>query len=63
MDSSHTYFAVISWDSAIKQDESDYPQVFFKKCKYIEKNINRHINDNLIDFSLSDEPDQEQLPG
>ena len=42
---------MISSDSAIKKDESYYPQVFLKECKYIKKKVIRYINDNLSDFS------------
>ena len=37
MGSNHTCLAVISLNSALKNDENYYPQVFFKECKYIEK--------------------------
>ena len=40
----------MSLDSALKKDENYYPQVFLKECKYIEKNVIRHINDSLNDF-------------
>ena len=46
VDSNHTCLAVISLDSALKKDENYYSQVFFKKSKYIEKKLIRHINDN-----------------
>ena len=59
IDSNHTCLAVISLDSALKKDESSYPQVFLKECKFIEKKVIRHINDNLSDFSTSDESDEE----
>ena len=29
--------------------------MFLKECKYIEETVIRHINDNLSDFSSSDE--------
>ena len=54
MYSSHTCLAVISLDSALKKDDNYYPQVFLKECKYIEKKVLGHINDNLSDFSYSD---------
>ena len=57
VDSNHTCLAVISLDSSLKKDENYYPQVFFKKCKYIEKNVIRYINENLSDFFSSDESD------
>ena len=34
LDSSYTCLAVISLDSALKEDENYYPQVFLKECKY-----------------------------
>ena len=55
VDSNHTCIAVNSLDSALKKDDNYYPQVFLKECKYIEKKVIRHINDNLRDFSYSDE--------
>ena len=51
--SNHTCLAVISLDSALKKNDNYYPQVFLKECKYIEKKVIRHINDNLSDFSYS----------
>ena len=59
MESNHTCLAVISLDSALKKDENYYPQVFLKECKYIEKKVIRHINDNLSDSSSDDESDEE----
>ena len=36
--------------------------MFLKGCKYIEKKVIAHINDNnLSDFSFSDESDEEQM--
>ena len=29
--------------------------VFLKECKYIEKKVIRYINDDMRDFSVSDE--------
>ena len=29
--------------------------VFLKECKYIEKKVIRYINDDMMDFSVSDE--------
>ena len=54
-DPNHTCLAVISLDSAVKKDRNYYSQVFLKECKYIEKKIIRHINDNLSDFYSCDE--------
>ena len=53
LDSNHTCLAVISLDSALKKIDFCYPQVLLKECKYIEKKVIRHINDNLSDFSSS----------
>ena len=50
IDSSHTCLAVTNLDSALKKDDNYYPQVFLKECKYTEKKVIRHINDNLNDF-------------
>ena len=44
--SNHTCLAVITLDSALQENDNYYPQVFFKECKYIEKKVIRHINDN-----------------
>ena len=39
--------------------------MFFKKCKYIEKKVVKHIRDNLNDFSYSsdesDDSDEEWI--
>ena len=64
MDSNHTYLVVIRLDSALKKDENYYPQVLLKECKYIEKKVIRHINDNLSDFftsDVSDDSDEEYI--
>ena len=60
-DSNHTWLAVISLDSALKKNENYYPQVFLKECKYIEKKIISHINDNLSDFFSSDFSDDSEI--
>ena len=52
VDSSHTGLVVISLDSALKKSENYHTQLFFKECKYIEKKVINHINDNLSDFLL-----------
>ena len=57
LDSNHTCLAVISLDSTLKKNGNYYPQVFLKECKYIEKKVVRHINDNSSDFSYSSESD------
>ena len=41
--SDYTYLAVISVDSALKEDENYYLQAFLKDCKYIEKEVIRYI--------------------
>ena len=62
VDSNHTCLVVISLDFVLNKDQSCYLQVFLNECKYIEKNVVRHIHDNLSDFSSSsDEPDKEQI--
>ena len=58
VDSNHTCLGVVSLDSALKKDEIYFPQVLLKQCKYIEKKVVRHINDNLSNFSSSDESDE-----
>ena len=59
VDSNHIYFAVVSLDSAIIKEENYYLQVILKECKYTAKKVIRRINDNLSDFSSSDESDEE----
>ena len=61
MDSNHTCLAVIGLDSAFKKDDNYYMQVFLKECKCIEKNVIRHINENLSDLSYSDESDKKLI--
>ena len=61
VDSNHTCLAVISLDFALEKDDNYYLQVFLKECKYIEKKVIRHINDNLSDFSYSDDSDEEYM--
>ena len=39
----HTFLAVISLDSSLKNDENYYVQLFLKECKYIEEKLIRHI--------------------
>ena len=51
VDASHTCFAVISLNSALKKDGNYCLQVFLKRCKYIDKKVIRHINDELSDGS------------
>ena len=55
----YTCLAVINIGSALKKDENYYPQVFLKECKYIEKEVIRHITEDLKIFSdESDESDE-----
>ena len=58
LDSNHTCLAVIGLDSALKKDDSYYPRVFLKECKYIKKKLVRHILDSLSDFFYSGESDE-----
>ena len=50
---------VISVNSALKKDDSNYLQMFLKEFKYIDKKVIRYINDNWGDFYSSNESDQE----
>ena len=59
VDSNHTYLVVMKLDSALKKYDIYYLEVFLKECKYIEKSVIVHINDNLSDFFSCDESDQE----
>ena len=59
VDSNHTCLAVINLDSAVKKDENYDPQIFLKECKYTEKKVIGHINDDLNGFSSSDESEEE----
>ena len=61
VDSNHACLAVISLSSALKKHKIFYPQVFLKECKYIEKNVIKHVNDNLSDFYSSDESYEEYM--
>ena len=56
----YTCLAVISLDSALRKNDNYYPQVFLEKCKYIEKKVIGHINDNLSDFSSDDDKSNEE---
>ena len=60
LDSNLTCLAIISLDSALKKDDNYYPQMFLKECKYIEKKVVRHINDNLSDFCFSPDESNEE---
>ena len=59
VNSNHSCLAVINLDSALKKDENCYLQVFLKEYQYIEKKVIWDINNNLRDFSSSDESDEE----
>ena len=61
VNSNHSCLAVINLDSALKKDENYYLQVFLKEYQYIVKKVIRYINNNLRDFSSSDESDEEQM--
>ena len=59
VNSNRSCLAVINLDSALKKDENYYLQVFLKEYQYIEKKVIWDINNNLRDFSSSDESDEE----
>ena len=62
VDSNYTCLEVIRLDSALKNDENYYPQVFLKECKRIKNRVIRLINDNLSDSyssGYSDDSDEE----
>ena len=52
---------MISLDSTIKKDENYYPHMFLKECKYIEKKVIRHINDNFSVFTSDNDPGEEKM--
>ena len=60
VNSNHTCLAVISLDSALKNGESYYPQVFLKECKYIKKKVVRNVIDDL-GSSSDDSDDSDEL--
>ena len=62
VDSNYTCLEVIRLDSALKNDENYYPQVFLKECKCIKNRVIGLINDNLSDLyssGYSDDFDEE----
>ena len=59
VDSNYTCLEVIRLDSALKNDENYYPQVFLKECKCIKNRVIRLINDNLSDSYSSGYSDEE----
>ena len=59
--SNYIYWSIILINSVLKKDESYYPQVFLKECKYIEKEekvILYIINDLKI---FPDDSDKEKF--
>ena len=52
LDSNHTFLAVISLGSVLRNNGSDYPQVVLKEIIYIEKEVVRHIHDDLSDYFI-----------
>ena len=60
LDFNHTCLAVISLDSALKEDDNYYLQVFLKDCKYIEKKVVRQIHDSLSGFCYSSDESVEE---
>ena len=60
LDSNHTCLAVISLNSSLKKNDNYYSQVFLKECKYVEKKVIRHINDNFSDFAYSSHESDEK---
>ena len=62
LDFNHTCLAVIILDSALKKNGNCYPQLFLKECEYFDKDVARHIHDNLSYCSSSeDECDEEKI--
>ena len=53
-DSNHTCLAVIGSSSALMKVGYYHPQVVLKECKYVEKKVIRHLNNNLSNFSSPD---------
>ena len=51
--SNHNCLAVVSLDSDLKKNDSYYPQVFLRDCKYVEKKVVSSIHINLCDVSYS----------
>ena len=41
---------VIAIDSALKKEENFYPQVFLKEFKYTEKEVIRHVTEDIEVF-------------
>ena len=55
-----SWVTVLTLDSALKKDDSYYPQMFLKECKYIEEKVVRHIHDSFSDFSYSSNESDEE---
>ena len=49
--SDYNCLAVINVDSAFKKGGNYYLQGFLKECKYIEKEVTRHITGDIEIFS------------
>ena len=58
--SNHTCLAIISLNSSLKKNDSYYPQVFSKECKYIKKKVVGHVHDSLSNFSYSSDEFHEE---
>ena len=46
----YSYLEVIAIDSALKKEENFYPQVFLKEFKYTEKEVIRHVTEDIEVF-------------
>ena len=57
VDSNHGCLAAITLDSDLEKDDSQYPEMFSKECKYTKEKVIRRVNDNLSDFPSSDQSD------
>ena len=45
-----TCLAVITIDSALKEDENYYPQAFLKECRFKEKELISNITEDIESF-------------
>ena len=60
VDSTYTCLKILTLDSSLKKNDSYYPQVFLKECRYNEKKVVSHIHVYFSNFSYSfDESDKE----
>ena len=59
--SHYTFLSVVLNDTVFKMGKNCYPQVFLEECKYIvkEKEVARHITEDLKISSDSDDTDEE----